>query len=176
MSQRDQESNLNEGSAVAKPKSMNLNLSSMRKVLSQEVRGPNCPENRSLDQHGVSARSWTQSAKGRGQPLRKAEARIPKYADLQFRVLGERLQEHKEKGDRCRRCTTPGDPITQAQHIDLVNVHVDNNEAAIHMGQNYTENLGIYKKYELRGASEFIRYYSEIGIIRARRDSECEHD
>ena len=36
MSKRVQESNLKEGSAVAKPKPMNLNLSSMRKIPSQE--------------------------------------------------------------------------------------------------------------------------------------------
>ena len=38
MSKRVQESNLKEGSAVAKPKPMNLTLSSMRKIPSQEVR------------------------------------------------------------------------------------------------------------------------------------------
>ena len=62
LSKRVQESNLKEGSAVAKPKSMNLNLSSMRKIPSQEVRDPNSLGNQSLDQSGVPARSWNQSA------------------------------------------------------------------------------------------------------------------
>ena len=58
MSKRVQESNLKEGSEVAKPKPMNLNFSTMRKILSQEVRDPNSPENQSLDPRGVPARSW----------------------------------------------------------------------------------------------------------------------
>ena len=40
MSKRVQESKMKEGSAVAKPKPMNLNLSSMRKIPSQEARDP----------------------------------------------------------------------------------------------------------------------------------------
>ena len=44
MSKRVQESNLKELSAVAKPKLMILNLSSTRKVLSQEARGLNSRE------------------------------------------------------------------------------------------------------------------------------------
>ena len=47
MSKRVQESNLKEGSAVAKPKLVNLSLSSMRKILSEDV-SPAC--------------SWKQSA------------------------------------------------------------------------------------------------------------------
>ena len=87
MSKRVKESNLKEGSAVAELKPMNLNLPSFRKVPSQEVSDPNSPGNQSLDQYGVSARSWEQSAKGGGQSLRKAEARIPKYADLRLKVF-----------------------------------------------------------------------------------------
>ena len=154
---------------------MNLNLSSMKKIPSQEVRDPKSPENQSLDQSGVPARSWNQSvcvfhrrwpdivfsreatkrcsnvkhqetgakrrifsstrswkqsAQGRGASLRKADARIPHCADLRFRVLGESLQEHEEKGESCRRCTTSGDPSTQNQHIDLVNVYVGINEGS----------------------------------------------
>ena len=60
MSKRVQESNLKEGSAVAKPKPMNLNFASFRKVPSQEVRDPNSPGNQCLNQHGVSARKWKQ--------------------------------------------------------------------------------------------------------------------
>ena len=63
MSKRVQESNLKEGSAVAKSKLVNLNLSSMRKVPSQEVRDLDSWEYHSLDQHGVSARTWKQSAR-----------------------------------------------------------------------------------------------------------------
>ena len=48
---------------MAKPKPMNLNLASFRKVHSQEARDPNSPGNQSLDQHGVSARSWKQTAR-----------------------------------------------------------------------------------------------------------------
>ena len=62
MSKRVQERNLKEGSAVAKPKLMNWNFSSMRKIPSQEVRDPNSAGNQSLDQSGVPARSWKQSA------------------------------------------------------------------------------------------------------------------
>ena len=62
MSQSVQESYVKEGSAVAKPKPMTLNLSSMRKILSQGVRAPHSPGNQSLDQSGVPTRSWKQSA------------------------------------------------------------------------------------------------------------------
>ena len=53
---------LNEGSAVAKPKPTNLNLSNMREIPSQVVDDPNSPRDQSLDQSGVPARSWKQSA------------------------------------------------------------------------------------------------------------------
>ena len=62
MSKRVQESNLKEGSAAAKPKAVNLNFSSMRTILSPDVRDPNCQRNHSLDQSGVPACSWKQSA------------------------------------------------------------------------------------------------------------------
>ena len=63
MAKRVQESNVKEGSAVVKPKPMNLNLASFRKVPPQEVGDPNSPGNQSLDQHGVSARHWKQIAR-----------------------------------------------------------------------------------------------------------------
>ena len=85
-----------------------------------------------------SARNWKQFAKEGSPSLRKAEAGIHHYADLQFRVFGESLQEHKEKGESCRRCTTSAVPSAQNQHIELENVHV-------HMGPDFSENLEIYK-------------------------------
>ena len=63
MSKSVQESNLKEGLAVAKPKPTKLNFESFRKVPSREVRDPNSPGNHSLDQHGVSARSWKRTAR-----------------------------------------------------------------------------------------------------------------
>ena len=80
-----------------------------------------------------------------GQSLREAEARIPKCADLRFRILGESLQEQKEKGDNCRRSTTSVDRHVQDQDIDLENVTSASTKAAIHKGPNYMENLEIYK-------------------------------
>ena len=97
MSKKVQESNQKEGSAGAKPKPMNLNLLSMRKIPSQEVTDPNRPGNQSLDQSGVPARIWKQSAQRRSPSLQKAEARFPQYADLRFMVLGESLQEQNEQ-------------------------------------------------------------------------------
>ena len=64
----------------------------------------------------------------RCQSFRDAEARIPKYADLRSRVLGERLQELQETCDPCRRCTTCVDRRVQDQHIDVENVYVGINE------------------------------------------------
>ena len=148
MSKRVQESNLKEGSALAKSKLLNLNLSSMRKGPSHEVRDLNSWENHSLDQHGVSARScsghkrWptmysqrrdessAQPAVGHGlrsgevHPSGKRKLEFKKYANIEFQVLGESLQERKEIGESCRRCTTSGDPSAPNQHIDLENVHL----------------------------------------------------
>ena len=157
MSKRVQESNLKEGSAVATPKLVNVNLSSMRKIPSQGVsparswkqsawatdddptmysqeRQQNDAQTSNTRKTGAKRRisstpSWKESAQWRGPSLRKAEARIPKCADLQFSVFGESRQEHK-KGESCRRCTTSGDPSTHNQHIDLGNVYVGINEGS----------------------------------------------
>ena len=122
VSKRVQESNLKEGSEVAKPKPVNLNFSSMRKILSQEVRDPNSPGNQSLDPSGVPARSWKQSAQGRGPSLRTAEA--------DSGCLEKVFKKKKRKAESCTRCTTSEDPSTQNQHIHLVNVYVDINEGS----------------------------------------------
>ena len=58
------------------------------------------------------------------QSLRELEARIPKFAALRLRALGESLQEHKGKGDCCRRCTTSVDRRVQDHHMDLENAYV----------------------------------------------------
>ena len=76
----------------------------------------------------------------------EAEARMPKYADLRFRVLGESLQWTKRKGDYCRRCTTSVDRRVQDQHIDLGECLCRHHwRPRLHMGPNYTHNLEIYK-------------------------------
>ena len=54
----------------------------------------------------VSDRSWKQSAKEGGQSLRKAEARVHQYADLQLTVLGESLQDKRKKWILQRRATS----------------------------------------------------------------------
>ena len=69
----------------------------LRKIPSQEVRDPNS--------QGIKV--WTRVVsqpaaghglrKGVGPSFRKAEARIPQYADLRFMVLGESLQKHRKR-------------------------------------------------------------------------------
>ena len=172
MSKTVQESNLKEGSAVATPKLVNLNLWSMRKIPSQGVsparswkqsawatddgptmysqeRQQNDAQASSHQETGAKRRisstpSWKESAQGGDPSLRKAEARIPKYADLQFKVLGESLQEHK-KGESCRRWTTSG---IQARKTNIMIWRMfmsASMKAAIHMGPDCTEILYVWK-------------------------------
>ena len=125
MSKRVQDSNLKEGSAVATPKLVNLNLSSMKKIPSQEVsparswkqsawanddgptqysqeRQQNDAQASNHQETGAKRRissthSWKESAQGGDPSLRKTDARFLQHADLQFKVFGECLQKHKRK-------------------------------------------------------------------------------
>ena len=172
MSKRGQENNLKEGSAVAKPKPLNLNLSSMRKIPSREVRDPNSPVNQILDQSGQPAAGNIPS-QGRGPSSRKAEAGIPQYADLGFRVLGQKSSKRR-KGESCR-CTTSGDPTTQSQPIKFGEYFCRHRLSQRFMGPDYTEIWEVLQEHELRRASEFVRHHPEVGT-QTRRDSECDND
>ena len=73
MLKRGQESNLKEGSAVAKPKPMNLNLTSNDVFPTKEqsdVQASNTGKQERRDESSNSTRSWKQS--GRGQSLQEA--------------------------------------------------------------------------------------------------------
>ena len=37
-------------------------------------------------------------------------------------------------------------------------------KAVIHLGPNFSDNLEVYNKHELREISEFGQYHTEIGI------------
>ena len=134
---------------------------------------PQTPGNRGRRDESAQPPAGKSLRKGWGPSLRKAEARIHQNADLQWRVLGESLQEHI-KGESCRRCTISGDPNTQNQHIDLVNVYVGINEGSDSYGTRLYWDLGSLQEHELRRASEFVRHHPEVGT-QARRDSECEN-
>ena len=94
MSKRVQESNLKEGTAVAKPKPLTLNLSSMTKIPSQEVRDPNSLAKQTLDQSGVPARSWKQSAWATDDgPTMYPQERQQNYAQTSNNKKQERRDE-----------------------------------------------------------------------------------
>ena len=42
-------------------------------------------------------------------------------------------------------------------------------KAAIRLGPNHTEILGVYRNTKLRGTSDFIRYHSEVDICTIKR-------
>ena len=119
-----------------------------------------------------STRSWKQSAQGWGPSLRKAEAWIHQYADLQFRVLGESLQEHKEKVNVSSDVPLLVIPSTQNQHIGQETVYVGVNEGSDSYGIRFYSDLGSLQEHELRRASEFVRHHPEGEILNVKM-TEC---
>ena len=113
---------------MAKPKPLNLNLSSMRKIPSKEVRDPNSPVNQILDQSGQLA-AGNSLRKGEVHPVgrRKLEFHNMQISDSGY--LDKSPRKTRRKGESCR-CTTSGDPTTQSQPINLVNIFVGIDEAS----------------------------------------------
>ena len=56
-----------------------------------------------------------------------------------------------------------GDPSTQGQHINLVQVNVGINEGSDSYGIRLYCDFGSLREHELRRASEFVRHHPEVG-------------
>ena len=131
MSEKVQESNLKEGLAVAKPKPMNLNLLSMRKILSQQVTDPNSPGNQSLDQSRVLVRSGKQSSqKVEVHPFGRQKPAFHSMQISDSRYLEKVCKNRKKKDNLAENAPPLGDPSTQNQHINLVNAYVSIREGS----------------------------------------------